>query len=1136
VRGEPRRGGRSRETSNLTALLEAFRSSPAFDDAATALLDGGTVTAAEPLRPALVAAVAEREPGPWLIVAPGSREAERFAAELRLWAPDATHFPAWETLPHEKLSPRAETVARRLTALHRLRSGSPPSLVVAPVRAAIQHMVPGNEGVEPIVVPLGAGASLDELVSKLAAFGYRRTDMVTSRGEFAVRGGIVDTFPPTEDHPVRVEFFGDDVESVRTFAVASQRSLGPADALVAFPCRELMLTDKVRGRAIAALDKHPQLANELHRLADGIAFEGMESLIEILYEHPPVLRDLLPGTTRVLVLEPKRTADRATEMAREVEELREAGWQAAAEGARAPSEGTYADLDRALGGSRAALSPFREGGPEVPARTWEHQRGDVPAIVAEAQRLLGAGYRVVFAGESQGAVDRIREILANHELFLAQYDGASLPPSRGAVAVAPIEEGFASDALGIALVGEADLFGKRRPHREPRAQRRHLATLELEPGDLAVHVVHGVGRYVGMQTREIGDAKADYLVLEYAAGDRLYVPADQLDLVSRYIGGEDPKLHRLGGNEWNRQKARVRKAVKDIAGELVKLYSERARKPGFAYAMDQPWQRELEDAFPYAETRDQLAAIDEVKADMERAAPMDRLICGDVGYGKTEIALRAAFKAVLDGKQVAVLVPTTLLAQQHYATFSERYAPFPVRVAVLSRFIGSKEQGRILEEIAAGKVDVVIGTHRLLQKDVTFADLGLVVVDEEQRFGVQHKEGLKKLKTNVDVLTLTATPIPRTLEMSLSGIRDLSVVDTPPEDRHPVLTFVGPHDEGSLAAAVRREMLREGQVFYVHDRVQGIEAVASRVRALVPEARVGIAHGQMNERQLERVMLDFWDKNFDVLVTTTIIESGLDIPTANTLIVDRADRLGLAQLYQLRGRVGRSRERAYAYFFFPPERALTEASHQRLAAISQFTELGSGMQIALRDLEIRGAGNLLGAEQHGHIATVGFEMYVRLLAEAVDEAKGRKTEPKPEVKVDLPIDAHLPESWIPKEGLRLEAYRRIAEAPSLEAISDARAELTDRFGPLPPQAESLLTVAALRLEIGSRGVKTVTTGNRQVRIEPFVLADSEQVRVRRMHPGSIFKPQTYTLILPIPRDVEDVAAWLLDSCRDILSP
>ena len=1121
--------------TTLARILEAFHASPAFGDAADVLLDAGTVTVVEPLRPALVAALAERTEEIWLVVASGSREAERFAAEVHRWAPDSVLFPAWETLPHEKLSPRAETVARRLEALHSLRSPSPPRIVVAPVRAVIQHMVPGSENVEPIVARTGSEWALDDLVGRLAAFGYRRTDMVTSRGEFAVRGGIVDAFPPTEDHPIRVEFFGDDVESVRTFAVASQRSLGPVDELVAYPCRELLLTDDVRGRAIAALEKHPQLASELHRLADGIAFEGMESLLEVLFEHPPVLRELLPADARVVVLEPKRTADRATEMAREVEELRAAGWAAAAEGARPPAEATYADLDRALGERRAALSPFREGGEEIPAHTWQHHHGDIPAVAADLKRLLGEGYRVLVAGESQGAVDRIREILAGLELFLPQYDGGELPPTRGAVAVAPIEQGFASEALGLAVVGEGDLFGKRRPHREPRAQRRRVTTLELEPGDLAVHVVHGVGRYLGMETREIGDAKADYLVLQFAEDDRLYVPADQLDLVSRYIGGEEPKLHRLGGSEWNRQKARVRRAVKDIAGELVKLYSERSRQPGFAFSQDQPWQRELEDAFPYTETRDQLAAIDEVKADMERAVPMDRLICGDVGYGKTEIALRAAFKAVLDGKQVAVLVPTTLLAQQHFATFSERYSPFPVRVAALSRWVSGKEQAQILDEISAGKIDVVIGTHRLLQKDVAFADLGLLVVDEEQRFGVQHKEALKKLKTNVDVLTLTATPIPRTLEMSLSGIRDLSVVDTPPEDRHPVLTFVGPHDEASMSAAVRREMLREGQVFYVHDRVHGIEAVASRVRTLVPDARIGIAHGQMNERQLERVMLDFWDKNYDVLVTTTIIESGLDIPTANTLIVDRSDRLGLAQLYQLRGRVGRSRERAYAYFFFPPERSLTETSHQRLAAISQFTELGSGMQIALRDLEIRGAGNLLGGEQHGHIATVGFDLYVRLLAEAVDEVKGQKPQQKAEVKVDLPIDAHLPESWIPKEGLRLEAYRRIAEAPTLEALQDARVELTDRFGPLPPQAETLLTVAALRIEIGPRGVRTVSVSGGRARIEPFVLAESEQVRVRRLHPGSLFKPQTYTLILPVPKDVEDVAAWLLEAARDILS-
>jgi transcription-repair coupling factor (superfamily II helicase) len=1117
-------------------LSEILRpASEELSEALDALGAGRPITVPEQARAPVLAALAMRAPGPWLVVAPSSRSAERLVAEANAWwAGVAVLFPAWETLPHEKLSPRAETVGRRLEALWRVRSEDPPRLVFASIRAAIQQMAPGTERLEPIVVRKGEGSDPDALARSLAGYQYSRVDLVQRRGEFAVRGGLVDVFAPTADHPIRVDHRGDEVSSLREFAVASQRSLREAEELVAFPCRELLLTDELRGRAIAAEERYPERRSELARLADGIPFEGMESLLELLFDEPPVLRDALPGA-RVLVIEPKRTADRAAEMRREVDALTAAGWGAAAEGAAAPAAGSYASLDRALGPEpRAAITPFRETEVELVAHTWEQRRGDLPAVVADARRLLGAGYRLLVAAESAGSSDRIREILASHELFLPRFDGAALAPAHGTVAVAPIEEGFVCEPLGLAVLGEDDLFGKRRPHREPKTGRRSVTTLELTPGDYVVHATHGVGRFVGVQVREVGAGKTDYLVLAYAEEDRLYVPADQLDMVSRYIGGEAPKLHRLGGGEWNRQKARVRKAVRDMAGELVKLYSERAGVRGHAFAQDQPWQRELEDTFPYVETRDQLAAIDDVKSDMERPAPMDRLVCGDVGYGKTEIAIRAAFKAVLDGKQVAVLVPTTLLAQQHFATFSERFTPFPVRVASLSRFGTPAEAKRTLDELAGGKIDVVIGTHRLLQKDVSFADLGLLVVDEEQRFGVAHKEAIKKLKTNVDVLVMTATPIPRTLEMSLSGIRDLSVIDTPPEDRHPVLTFVGPFDEAAIGGAVRREMLREGQTFFVHNHVHDIQRSVSLVRKLVPEARVGVAHGQMEERALERTMLEFWDRAYDVLVTTTIIESGLDIPTVNTLIVDRADKLGLAQLYQLRGRVGRARERAYAYFFFPPERTLTEQSHARLAAISQFTDLGSGMQIALRDLEIRGAGNLLGAEQHGHIATVGFDLYVKLLAEAVDEARGKHPEPKPDVSVDVPVDAHLPESWIAREGLRLEAYRRIAEAPTLEALEDVRAELTDRYGPLPPQAESLLRIAALKIEVGPRGVRTLSVQRGRARFEPFVLSESEQVRARRLFSGAIFKPQTYTLILPMPPH-EDPAAWLLQSVRDILA-
>jgi transcription-repair coupling factor (superfamily II helicase) len=1117
----------------LRSLLEAS----SLDEACSTLLSNGVLTVVDPAR-ALVLAALEKTGDQWLVVTSTARDAERLVGELRSFTDAVSLFPPWETLPHERLSPRPETVARRLEALKRARDGSA-HIVVAPILAAMQHMVPGAHLIEPVVAAEGQSYDPEVLVRDLVALDYHRTELVERRGELAVRGGLIDVFAPTSDHPVRIEFFGDEVESIRTFAVASQRSLERVDRVEAYPCRELLPTDEVRGRAIAATEHHPSERIELNRLADGMTFEGVEALIDVLWDTPPVLRDALPYGTRVLVVDPKRTDDRAHELIREVEELREAAWSSAGEGGRAPAGGGLSAPEHALGDVRARITPFRGDNPIVEASVWDVARGDVDKMGVAMKQLMRDGVRVVACAATLGAAERVREVLAGKDISASLLDGAldgDVPePGRASVVVAHIEEGFWSPALGIALMGESDLFGKRRPHREPKAGRRYATPLDLAEGDLVVHIVHGVGRYRGMETRSIAGSVNDYLVLEYAEGDKLFVPADQIDAVSKYVGGEAPKLNRLGTSDWNKQKARVRKAVRDMAGELIQLYSARAQSRGFGFSADQPWQRELEDAFPYVETRDQLSAIDDVKSDMERPAPMDRLICGDVGFGKTEIAIRAAFKAVLDGKQVALLVPTTLLAQQHYATFTERFAPFPVRVVVLSRFVTAKEQRRVLEEIASGKVDVVIGTHRLLQKDVVFADLGLLIVDEEQRFGVAHKERLKQLKTSVDVLTMTATPIPRTLEMAMGGIRDMSVIDTPPEDRHPVLTFVGESSDETIARAIRREMLREGQTFYVHNQVHDIDVVAGHVRRLVPDARVGVVHGQMEERRLERMMLDFWDRSYDVLVTTTIIESGLDIPTANTLVVDRADTLGLSQLYQLRGRVGRSHERAYAYFLYPGDRSLTEQSHARLTAIGQFTDLGSGLQIALRDLEIRGAGNLLGGEQSGHIATVGFDLYVRLLSEAVDEARGRKPEPKPEVKVDLPVDAHLPESWIVREGLRLEAYRRIAEAESSTALADVRTELRDRYGELPSQAEELLTVAELRFVLGPRGVRTVQYQGGQIRIEPFVLAESEKVRLGRLFRGSIFKPATYAVLLPAPASPEGgMARWLLGAVGELL--
>ncbi|MCU1656402.1 MAG: transcription-repair coupling factor [Pseudonocardiales bacterium] len=660
----------------------------------------------------------------------------------------------------------------------------------------------------------------------------------------------------------------------------------------------------------------------------------------------------------------------------------------------------------------------------------------------------------------------------------------------------------------------------------PSRRRHTVDPLQLKAGDIVVHEQHGVGKYVEMVRRTINGGEREYLIIEYAPakrgqpGDRLFVPTDALDQVTKYVGGESPTLNRLGGSDWAKTKGRARKAVKEIAAELIRLYSARMATRGHQFSSDTPWQRELEDAFAYVETPDQLAAIDEVKADMEKPLPMDRVICGDVGYGKTEVAVRAAFKAVQDGKQVAVLVPTTLLAHQHIQTFSERMAQFPVRVRELSRFTSPSDSDATLAGIVDGSVDIVIGTHRLLQQTVRFKDLGLVIIDEEQRFGVEHKEYLKSLRTAVDVLTMSATPIPRTLEMSLTGIREMTTILTPPEERHPILTFVGAYDQRQIAAAIRRELMRDGQVFYIHNRVESINRAASRLAEIVPEARIAVAHGQMGEAALEQIMLGFWEKQYDVLVATTIVESGLDIPNANTLIVDRADMFGLSQLHQLRGRVGRARERGYAYFTYPPERPLTETAYDRLATIAQHTEMGAGMAVAMKDLEIRGAGNLLGGEQSGHIAGVGFDLYVRLVGEAVADFRGEAAEVEyADVKVDLPVDANLPVEYLPGERLRLEAYRALASAATDDAVDAVRAELVDRYGPIPPPVENLLAVARFKVICRRYGVTEVSLQGQSVRFTPLDLPESAQIRLKRLYDRSLYKQAVSTVAVPRPRGV-----------------
>jgi transcription-repair coupling factor (superfamily II helicase) len=1062
---------------------------------------------------------------PVLVLAHEPRAADVVAAGASVFlGPDRVlRFPAWESLPYEGISPAPQVAGARARAAYLLRRANEPLVVVAPVLAGLQGLVPDLGTHEPLGIQVGATLAPDLLGQRLVALGYARVDVVEHRGEFAVRGGIVDLFPSTARRPARLEYFGDEVESLREFAPATQLSTGRLDRVEVYPCRELVVDDDVRRRADDALPLYRgQFRAALERLSEGLAFEGMEQAIPLLFQGLPFLAELLPPGGWVVLSQARRTSDRGRQIVEEADALAEAsGW---------PGPRVLHDLDAAVGAKqRLDLTEFAEpAAMDLGVRVWESP-GRLDPIAARMGELHDAGASLVLAAEGRGSLERSREVLASRGLA----DG-------GLVAVeAEVDEGFwlqpdESGPPSLAVVTEEDLFGRRRHTRAaPRLARRRseAVAVELEPGDFAVHQVHGVGRYVGMVRRAVAGAERDYLLLEYAEGDKLYVPSDQVGIVAKYIGGEAPRLHRLGSSDWVRAKSRVRRAVRDMAGELVRLYSVRMSVPGHAFAPDTPWQAELEDAFPHDETRDQLAAVEEVKRDMEQPRPMDRLICGDVGYGKTEIAVRAAFKAVMDGKQVAILVPTTLLAEQHYVTFSERYAPFPVKVAMLSRFVPPKEQAAILEQAEAGAIDVVIGTHRLLSQDVKFKDLGLLVVDEEQRFGVVHKEQLKRIRASVDVLTMTATPIPRTLEMALSGIREMSVVDTPPEDRQPVLTYVGPYDEDMALGSVRRELLRGGQVFWVHNRVETIERAAGRLREKLPDARIVVAHGQMDEEPLERMMIEFWDRSADVLVCTTIIESGLDVPSANTLVVERADRLGLAQLYQLRGRVGRSAERAFGYLFFPVQAQLTEEAHERLAAISRFTALGSGFHIAMRDLEIRGAGNLLGAEQHGHIAAVGFDTYLRLLAESVAEMKGEPLPEEKEVRIDLPVKAFIPPEWIGQEALRLELYRRIGTARDHEQLDSVRTEAEDRFGLLPQPVKSLLAVASLKLTSLSIGIQEISTFRNQIRIKP--IEESRGLELAAVVGGASYHSATKTLNLGLPPTMggEDLARWIEDTLR-----
>ncbi|WP_439710234.1 transcription-repair coupling factor [Demequina lignilytica] len=1123
----------------------------------------------------LIARAALTADAPIVAVAATGGDADQLARALTAYLDPATvtTFPSWETLPHERLSPRSDTVARRLATLRRLvhperaaaESGLPaPRVVVAPLRALLQPLVPGLADLEPVLLRVGDERDLTDLTEALAAAAYTRVDMVERRGEFAVRGGIVDVFPPTDPHPIRVEFFGDEVESLRFFSVADQRSLESVGRLWAPPCRELLLTDEVRARAAALASQIPTAADMLTRIADGHAVEGMESLIPALLTRLTPVTDVLPPGTRIVALEPERLARRAEDLQRTAAEFLQAAWVSAAAGADSPLEaqgeqGGFLALEdvevsaaeHGLGWT--AIGPFGSAAAvATPIGEIEDFRGRLAAVLDLIKARLADGWRVTIAAASVGSAHRIVEQCAERDIP-ARVAARGDDSDAGVVAVlASVDaRGYQVADARLLVLHESELTGRAASAAGPKVKvpsRRRTAVdpLQLRPGDFVVHETHGVGRFVELTKRMVRGIEREYLVIEYAPskrggpGDRLSVPTDQLDLITKYVGGEAPSVNKMGGADWSKTKGRARKAVKEIASELIRLYSARMATQGREFGPDTPWQRELEESFAFVETPDQLTTVDEVKSDMEKAIPMDRLVCGDVGFGKTEIAVRAAFKAIQEGTQVAVLCPTTLLVKQHVDTFAERFGQFPVKVAALSRFQTDKEAKEVIEGLADGSVDLVVGTHRLITGSVRFKDLGLIVIDEEQRFGVEHKETLKALRTNVDVLAMSATPIPRTLEMAVTGIREMSTLATPPEERHPILTYVGPHEDAQVIAAIRRELLRDGQVFYIHNSVKTITRAALKLGELVPEARIAVAHGQMSEKQLEQVIVDYYDKKYDVLVCTTIVETGLDISNANTLIVERADTFGLSQLHQLRGRVGRGRERAYAYFLYPPDRTLTETAHDRLQTIAANTDLGSGMAVAMKDLEIRGAGNLLGAEQSGHIEGVGFDLYIRMVGEAVAGFRGEEQEERAPMTVDLPIDAHIPVAYIDHERLRLEAYRKIADAESGDALDAVVEELGDRYGPLPEPVANLIAVARVRIELRAAGIHDVVSQGRLIRFSPVELPDSAAMRVTRLYPGTLIKPAVRQVLVPAPmtarvggKPVEGLP--VLDWVREVLA-
>ncbi len=1111
----------------LRSLLGLIEDDPA---ATTLAREGGHAFVSASLRPYLIAALSDRapdaqasSPSPTLVVVGDDRAARDLAADLRAWLePRRVRFYPSRGVAYEShLAPPPHLVGLRVAALDALLTAhgsdeEPPVVVVSAV--ALSEKVP-DPALRPRSFTLRVGELLDleECAAELVAAGYERVDQVAERGQFALRGGLLDVFPATEDRAVRVDMFDVEIESLRWFSTFTQRSLGDVPEVEIAPAAELAIEHR-----------------ELAEMAASEEESDRPDIAELLpVERFGALLDLLDDDTELLVAAEEECKPALSDHWTDV----------CAAFADEDAHHLYVspeDIESALAGrARIWLSSISGDQPlQLRAQAADTAARSLAEAEPELEKLVRSGYRTVVAFPRRGEGERAAYNLGRMQ---ATWLGEDVDVGRQVLepslrfAAASLREGFVAPQLHLAVFPEHRLLRRRRAERPgagaagrggPGGARRGAlrSFTELRTGDIVVHEDHGVARFAGFETRTVADVTRDYLYLEYQGDDRVFVPTEQLAKISRYVGGggEHPPLSALGGTRWETMKARARRAAQELAGELLSLYAERRRRAGYAFEPDSDWQREFEQRFPFTETPDQLEAIELVKADMEAPRPMDRLICGDVGYGKTEVALRAAFKAASQGKQVLMLAPTTILAQQHYGTFSERLADYPINVEHVSRFRSPAEQREAIAGFAAGRVDILIGTHRVLSRDVRAKDLGLLIVDEEQRFGVKQKELLRQLKLRVDVISMSATPIPRTLQMSLAGLREISVIETPPEGRRPVKTYVGEYEEELVRRAIVREHERDGQAFFLHNRVESIDETAERLRALCPGVRFAVAHGQMSEGELETVMMDYLRGDYDVLVCTSIIESGIDIPQANTLIVEHADAFGLSQLYQIRGRVGRSRERAYSYLMYDSAAALTPDAAQRLAALSDYTELGAGFRVAMRDLELRGAGNLLGDEQSGHVAALGFELYMQMLDEAVREA-GPSAEaegeelPEP-VRLDVNVDAYVPPDYVPYEQAKIEIHRRVAGALEVAEVQQLHEELEDRFGPVPEPLANLLALQRARIKFGQAGASAVSFRGDRLAVTPIELDSARARRLREELPEALYESGRSQVSVRVPRE------------------